>query len=177
MATSTIPPVPRPPALDFRLTTDRAAALARGRAWRRFLRSFGRRGSTPVRPLAAAFTTLGLAGLLLAALPVLPFGGAAMYQAPAGGASEARDLNRASHEITVEAPGMPTLDPLGLKAQEPGTENLAAAAGEPAAIDEAQTGNGPTGSSGPTPLVVLSVGFLGAGLGLLLLRRAALRLR
>ena len=76
-ATRHLPPAPRPPALDFRLTPDRAAALARGRGWRRFLRPFGRTGIGAVRPLAAAFTTLGVAGLLLAALPMLPFAGAA----------------------------------------------------------------------------------------------------
>ena len=65
-ATRHLPAPVRPPAMDFRITPDRAAELARGGLWRRLLRPFGRPGSGTIRPLAAAFTTLGLAGLMLA---------------------------------------------------------------------------------------------------------------
>jgi len=74
-ATRHLPAPVRPPAMDFRITADRAAELARGGLWRRLLRPFGRPGSGAIRPLAAAFTTLGLAGLMLAALPSIQLGG------------------------------------------------------------------------------------------------------
>jgi hypothetical protein len=70
-----LPAPARPPTMDFRITPDRAAELARGGLWRRLLRPFGRPGRGTVRPLAAAFTTLGLAGLMLAALPSIQLGG------------------------------------------------------------------------------------------------------
>jgi hypothetical protein len=74
-ATRHLPAPVRPPAMDFRITPDRAAELARGGLWRRLLRPFGRPGSSTLRPIAAAFTTLGLAGLMLATLPNLQLGG------------------------------------------------------------------------------------------------------
>ena len=74
-ATRHLPAPVRPPTMDFRITPDRVAELARGGLWRRLLRPFGRPGSGTIRPLAAAFTTLGLAGLMLAALPSIQLGG------------------------------------------------------------------------------------------------------
>jgi len=74
-ATRHLPAPVRPPAMDFRITPDRAIELARGGLWRRLLRPFGQPGSGAIRPLAAAFTTLGLAGLMLATLPNLQLGG------------------------------------------------------------------------------------------------------
>ena len=58
-------PAPR----DFRLTSEQAAHLRGGSWWRRLARSL----VTPRgvgRPLATAFTTLGLVGLLVGSLPV-----------------------------------------------------------------------------------------------------------
>jgi len=65
-----------PPAIavprDFRLTPDQAARLRRGSAWQRLLRPFGAGGIAGLRPLGAALTTLGLAGILLTASPLVP---------------------------------------------------------------------------------------------------------
>ena len=81
--------------MDFRITPERAAELARGGLWRRLLQPFGRPGSGAIRPLAAAFTTLGLAGLMLAALPNIQLGGSSAgdrYLSPIGQAVESRDM-------------------------------------------------------------------------------------
>jgi hypothetical protein len=177
-----LPAAPRPPALDFRLTPDRAASLARGHRWRQFLRPFGRTGIGAVRPLAATFTTLGVAGLLLAALPMLPSAGSATFQAVPAGSSEARDADHETFALTMLPSGDLTGGPLGLKVREPavgGAPNVASSdeAALGAAASGVGTGDGPEGSGGPTSLVILSIGFLGAGLGLFLLRRAAVRLR
>jgi len=52
---------------DFRIDAQQAARLRGGR-WRRFLGTAGLAGWNP-RPVAAAFTTLGIAGLLIAIVP------------------------------------------------------------------------------------------------------------
>lgn len=67
-ATRTLP-APTGRIRDFQLEPDQADRLRRGSWLRRVLRPFGAAGS-PARPLAAAFTTLGIAGLLFAT--VLP---------------------------------------------------------------------------------------------------------
>ncbi len=59
---------------DFRLTEDDSARL-RPRGWRRALHAFVEPRLSFTRPLAMGLTTLGVAGLLLAAVP-LPFGSA-----------------------------------------------------------------------------------------------------
>src|SRR5262245_43957955 len=68
---------------DFRLTVDQAARLRRGSWLRRVLEPFARTRSA-VRPMAAALTGLGFAGLLVANLSLL--GGVASAPAPAGNA-------------------------------------------------------------------------------------------
>jgi hypothetical protein len=181
-ATRGLPPAQRPATLDFRLSPERAASLARGRGWRRFLRPFGRTGMGAVRPLAATFTTLGVAGLLLAALPTLPFTGVATLQTAPGGSAETREANRQSFALATVPPSDLTVGPLDLKAQAPaigGASNVAASdeAALSAPTGGIDPGDGSEGSGDPAPLVILSVGFLGAGLGLFLLRRAAIRLR
>jgi len=74
-------PAPIAPARDFRLTDAQAAGLRRGSWLRAALRPFGASRSA-VRPVAAAFTSLGVAGLLVATL--LP----ALLGQAAGGAPE-----------------------------------------------------------------------------------------
>ena len=77
-----IPPLRR----DFRLTPDDAARL-RPTGWRRILAAFATPRLSFTQPLAAGLTTLGVAGLLLAALPsAVPTGSPA--QAPASDAME-----------------------------------------------------------------------------------------
>ena len=58
-------PAPAVPARDFRLAPEQAARLQRGSWLRVALRPFAASGSA-VRPMAAGFTSLGLAGLLVA---------------------------------------------------------------------------------------------------------------
>jgi hypothetical protein len=105
-ATRHLPAPVRPPAMDFRITAHRAAELARGGLWRRLLGPFGRSGSPAIRPLAAAFTTLGVAGLLFATLPNLPLGGATGggYLTTVGQSGETRDITAASVEPEVAVP-------------------------------------------------------------------------
>ena len=86
-ATRTLPAPANPH--DFRLTQSDAASLRRGGWIKSLLRPFASPDST-VRPLARAFTSLGVAGLLIAnILPVLLGGfgsaGAAPALAPAAG--------------------------------------------------------------------------------------------
>jgi hypothetical protein len=190
--THTVPAPFRAPARDFRISPERAATLARGGLWRRLLRPFARPGGA-ARPLSLAFTTLGVAGLLLAALPTLPLGGgdALMVQAP-----EMTDGRNAAQP--TEAPefvASPGNDTSG-EYQPDDTDYGAAASPDavPGAGAGQGTGAGPTaqptdgkvsptsevvgdGSSGPSPLVLLSVAFLAAGLGLVLLRLTARQLR
>ena len=99
-ATRTIaaPTAPR----DFRLTEAQAAGLRR-RGWiKSLLRPFASPHS-PVRPMAMAFTSLGLAGLLVAnILPALFFGGAA--SAPGLGSQAAGPAASAGSAEVTEAP-------------------------------------------------------------------------
>ena len=72
---------------DFRLTPEQAARLDRGRGWRRLLQPLAS-GASWTRPLAAALTTLGLAGVLLTT--VLPgLGGLGASSAAASAAPAA----------------------------------------------------------------------------------------
>src|SRR5262249_22899245 len=74
-ATRQLPP-PLARRRDFQLTQDHAARLRRGSWLRAALRPFGATGSR-ARPMAATFTTLGIAGLLVAGLLPSLSGGAA----------------------------------------------------------------------------------------------------
>jgi hypothetical protein len=69
-------PAPDMPARDFRLHPEQADRLRRGSWLRAALRPFAARRSA-VRPMAAAFTSLGLAGLLVATVIPSLFGSAA----------------------------------------------------------------------------------------------------
>jgi hypothetical protein len=76
---------------DYTLTADQAARL-RGSAWRRFIGVFGSPRDALSRPLAVGLTTLGIAGLLVASLPSMSFGGASSASGPTaqpGASSEA----------------------------------------------------------------------------------------
>jgi len=210
VATRQLPAPARPSELDYRISAERASQLRRGAIWRRLLRPFGRSGGATVRPLAAAFTTLGLAGLLLAALPSLQLGGAASgFLAQSAPSSAPRDaLGRTSAPEVVGPGGAPTPAATGGdtaggeptidtttdygpavtaddKGAVPSAEANSQATTAPSREDDDGVDGGSTsgesgaigGSGGPSPLVILSLGLLGAGLGLFLLRRVALRLR
>jgi hypothetical protein len=192
-STHELPAPLRPPVRDFRISPERAATLARGGFWRRVLRPFARPGGAS-RPLALAFTTLGMAGLLLATLPSMPLNGGddlTMVQAPAG--SDGR--NAAQPTEMPEVAASPDIDTSGGEYQPDGVDTGAGASPGPGKGAGAGQGSGarptaePTGgkvvpevaviddtTSGPSPLVLLSVAFLAAGLGLVLLRLTARRL-
>jgi hypothetical protein len=75
---------------DFTLTTSDAARL-RGSRWRRLIAAIGSSRDVFSRPLAIGLTTLGVAGLLVASVP-MPFGAggatAERAAAPIGAATE-----------------------------------------------------------------------------------------
>jgi hypothetical protein len=74
-ATRDLPRTARSPR-DFRITADQAERLHRGSRLRTLLRPFASARSA-TRPLAAAFTSVGVAGLLVAAFVPAMLGGAA----------------------------------------------------------------------------------------------------
>ena len=78
-ATRTLPVEAAP--RDFRITAEQAARLRRTGWLAALLRPFGARASA-ARPLATAFTTLGLVGVFVAILLPGMFGGAALSAAP-----------------------------------------------------------------------------------------------
>jgi hypothetical protein len=202
-ATRHLPAPGRPAALDFRISPERASALGRGSLWRRLLRPFGRSGSGTVRPLAAALTTIGFAGLMLAALPSIQLGSgsAALVAAPTGqetpadaqaptfepevvpGAATAGPTERdtAGGDSTIDTsggygPAVPTADDMGAIATPAANDQGAKNDGVGGSEGDGRTAGVTGGPGGPTPLVIVSLGFLGAGLGLFVVRRIALRL-
>jgi hypothetical protein len=209
-ATTALPATRRP--RDFRLTQADAARLRPG-GWRQFLRRFGDPDLSFTRPLAMGLTTLGIAGLLLTALPggfgfgsggasilstvgnrvTLPeAGGGAYYGSPPAasgilGAAPSPAIGMAPNTApsAVEsspASGPPSGDRSGFTKSsgtaDQGAQALpeSAAPAERATLGPAAIASPPDAGGGPSPLFVLSVVVLLAGLGLGGLRRAARRL-
>jgi hypothetical protein len=174
-ATRELPAHSRP--RDFRLTPEVAERLRRG-GWRRLLHALGGPSFAFVRPMGAALTTLGLAGLLLASLPGVQLGGSA--SAPAGGAT-ASEMPAAA-PATGDAAGAPrpqggvdqeflnnaggSFDP-SEQAPDQARGNDADPAGRDAAIAQ---------RSADTTLMILSGSFVIVGLALFGLRWSARRL-
>jgi hypothetical protein len=84
-ATRDLPTPPRP--RDFRLTPDDATRL-RPAGWRRILHALAGPSFAFARPMGAALSTLGLAGLMLTAIPGVQLSGAASAPAPDGQGQE-----------------------------------------------------------------------------------------
>ncbi len=207
-ASRSLPAPSRPPGLDFRLSPDQASRLAAGGWWRRLLQPFGPTAAASWRPMAAALTTLGLAGLLLAALPNLQLGaggaagilstvGASVPGSAAGGAaasSDPRVLGPAAQPTPAPTTDRTNVDTAGGPiSSAPGT--VSGNTAEPAGPASPSASSGDAyegvvaspqgsksivtespGSSGPAPLMVVSLILVGAGLGLFALRLAARRL-
>jgi hypothetical protein len=132
---------------DFTLSAADAERL-RPRGLRRWLGLVGTSRDTITRPLAFGFTTLGLVGLLLTTVPTaLPMGGA-------GAASSAAPA------LTEEAAG-PTEGGFEQSIGDPDVTAMPAPPTMPA--------------ERPDPVVLLSGGFLAAGVGLLVVRRSRAR--
>jgi hypothetical protein len=177
--------MPAPAARDFRITADQARRLQRGNGLRRLLRPFGAGGIPSLRPMAAAFTTLGVAGLLFTL--VLP-GMTTLRLGTSGGAP-------AAVSAPVGAGDAATSDPRTKDNATPLTELNGAgsppAVASPAAADfgtrastqpvpqvPTQDSSTPTASVSPwSPTAVLSVLLLAVGVLLFVLRLAAFRLR
>jgi hypothetical protein len=196
-ATHDLPPARRP--RDFFLTPADAERL-RPRGLRRLLAAFAA-PTAPIRPLATGLTTLGVAGLLLAALPgILPFGGAASMplatvgdsvtpeQAegeppaaapssapePGTGVQQGRDTSGDSDGFGSGSGGDPsggTDSAAGGEAPEDGGVRLDSDDDAPGFEPLALADDG-----GPSVLAVLSGSFLIVGLGLFALRRTGRRL-
>ncbi len=192
-ATRTLPAPAR--TRDFRLSDEQAERL-RPKGWRRFVAGFGSPRLAFTRPLGVGLATVGLAGLLLTA--VAP--GQPAILGPVGSATEAganaeRDVQGdfqgesevpQAPEATAEPPA-PAIDgaPTGGPATSPVPGDAAVPtaktddAGPQDGNDGAGSGDGaePGGSNGPAVpwLPIGSVALAGAGIGLLLLRRAGQR--
>jgi hypothetical protein len=129
---------------DLRLTLADASRLQRQR-WQRLVAMIGTPRDALTRPLALSFTGLGLAGLLLTAVPAgLPMGAA-------GGAAPEQDR-------TMVAAG--SAAPLSTAAQPPNTEPATGAH---------------DGAAPPNPWPGLSFGLLTIGALLFAVRRVARR--
>jgi predicted lipid-binding transport protein (Tim44 family) len=183
-----IPATPTPARpRDLRLTQADADRLRRT-GWRRFLGFFGSARDGISRPLAIGFTTLGLAGLMVATLPSMSLGGGAQsVLAPAGASVEqAQPAAGAAGEAygsdrSAAASGAAASQPVdGAAASEPADAGVfsganpdelgrleAAGDGAPALSDDA---------TGLSVLFVVAGMLLIAGLGLFALRWSARRL-
>ena len=191
---------------DYRLSPEQAARLHR-RSWlRTILAPFAGAGSA-VRPIATAFTSLGLVGLLV--VSVLPgmLGGAASLaperQSTGGGSPQVSGAAAAPSSGGAGALAAPTAAPAGPK-------DVAAASTVPAAVAPGKNGStatrnpeavfgandnvsspGPPADAGQespgstalpssipvNPLLLGSLALLAIGLGLFALRFAGRRLR
>ena len=190
-------PAPVMATRDFRLTPAQADRLQRGSWLRAALRPFGSARSA-TRPMAAAFTSLGIAGLLVAT--VLPglFGSAASPSfGQEGAAAGAPNATAAPVGGALGAADAPTPDVRegnvdnGASADpdqaSPGTKVDSAATNPPAVVvvgadDTGNDGNQVTSerisaTSPPNLLLLGSFGLLAAGLVLFGLRFAGRRLR
>lgn len=147
---SALPARPR----DFTLTAEEARRLRPG-GWRGLWSAVGSARDTLTRPLAVGITTLGFAGLLLAAAPTLLLG--------VGGAS-----NQAAPEMAQAAASLL-----------PSDRTVGAASGEPAAptslSDPPDEVSAAPPAEGPSPTLLLSLGLLLVGSGLFAVRRIAVR--
>lgn len=182
-ALAAFPRTMAPPAgRDFRITRERARELRSGGRLRGWLRPFGDGGFQGIRPLATAFTSLGVAGLLFAVL--LPgmggFGIGSGSQALTNGAG-----GSAPEVATKDASGSPSTafnsssltpgDVVGPTA----TIDLAFRSSSPPAPQVVTDNSRSSGAAvwPPSPLAALSLSLLAIGVVLFGLRLAAHRLR
>jgi len=169
-----------PAARDFRIMPDQARRLQRGHGLRRLLRPFGAGGMPSLRPVAAAFTTLGVAGLLFTV--VLP--GMSTFQATTGSApaavsgpgaagaaaSIATSKENASTSLP-KAPGGAAASP------RPADLSVASSARPIPQVPSVSPATPVVSASGWSPAAVLSLLLLAVGVFLFTLRLAAQRLR
>jgi hypothetical protein len=181
--------IPAPAARDFRISPDQARRLQRGNGLRRILRPFGPGGLPSLRPLSAAFTTLGVAGLLFTF--VLP--GMTSFQArlgdvpqaasaPAGAGNAAASIPTTKENANTYLPAAPR-DALASPAAGASPGSVDFGSGRilgPAQQSSSQDTATPTPTasvSAWSPTAALSVVLLAVGVLLFVLRLAAYRLR
>lgn len=197
-AATRVVPAPAIRTQDFRLSPEQAARLQRGSWLRSILRPFAGTGSS-VRPMAAAFSSLGVAGLLVAmvlpgmlslsasapqerdtagAAPVLT--GVPANAPEPGGPAAASPIT--DQQFGAESSGAPD-DNAGEGSVQNASNPPAAVGGQPqpSAEELIIDGGNPTlaiaDTSPPSLLIIASLAFLAVGLGLFGLRFAARRLR
>jgi hypothetical protein len=185
-ATRALPHDARAPR-DFRIGAEQAERLHRGSWLRGLLRPFASARSA-ARPMAAAFTSVGVAGLLVATVVPALLGGAA---APVGGASA---QGPAATVAPVAAPANPEAGDPGAAAasgdvtyvrqgEDSGMEVAVDGGFNEGIRDEVLTSGGKGSderrsiAESPNLLVLGSIGLLFVGLALFGLRLAARRLR
>jgi hypothetical protein len=182
-AVRALPARPSAAPRDYRLSADQARRLGRGSVWRRLLRPFAATRSG-IRPLAASLTSLGLAGVLVAAL------------LPALGSPALSGVTRNAAPVPAEVPqntnapgrgedsavngGGPTSSagdlPYAQQASGAPKEGLPGYAGaEPGAPSDLSVTSAPVGLL--TWIWIGSTALLAVGLALFGLRIAARRLR
>jgi hypothetical protein len=180
---------------DFSLSAEDAARL-RTHGWRGLVGALAGPRSAALKPLATGLTTLGIAGLLLAALPAIQLGGSAASPtgpaAPAAAASggdlgsdtsgfgpAATSAPSRLRGFTAESAPPRDSVPVSRPAASPFATGQEGGDEGPAELDGAQSGQPePPAAVGraPSPLAVLSGAFLVLGLGLFGLRWTARRL-
>jgi hypothetical protein len=150
-------PSSRPAPRDMRLSVEQASRLRRGRLWRVLLRPFGTAGLPGLRPLAATLTTLGLAGLLMTAIPLGLGAGSASMALPG---SRAVDTNAgeagvpggsvtpaaAASSSTAYGPDATPTTPQAAESQAPASLDSAGAQASPGAVFSDVAVKGATGS-------------------------------
>lgn len=185
-ATRSLPALATAPR-DFRLSPEQAASLQRGSWLRAALAPFSATRSA-VRPMATAFTSLGLAGLLVAT--VLP----GLLGSPASLSGPERNRAATGAEAT-SAPAAPVIGPgqpvpaaqSGAPGDEFGVKDNDAATNAPEAAFGGGTSTGSTAGQSdgtgrdyettpPNPLLIGSLALLAVGLLLFGLRFAGRRL-
>ena len=172
---------------DMRISAAKAAELRRGGLWRRLLRPFGSEGIASLRPLAAALTTLGLAGILLTAIPFgFGLGGAA--SAPyfnSIGSAAGQAVSAAPVAAVPKASEAPAPEDGDTRTVSAASAQAPETAPDMAVHDGGGTADQLTGQGVPTlsgglpqlsPLAWISLVLIVAGIGLFALRFIARRI-
>lgn len=178
---------------DFSLSAEDAARLRRS-GWRGFLRTLAGPRSAALRRLATGLTTLGIAGLLLAALPAMQLGssaGSPIGAAVPAASSEVRTNSDTNYPLPAASTGPGRVGAQSAESAPP-RDILPASrpVASPLEVDTAGGDEGPvmpdkatpmqreTAPVGPavSPLAVLSGAFLALGVFLFGIRWTARRL-
>ncbi|MES2208744.1 MAG: hypothetical protein V4515_00940 [Chloroflexota bacterium] len=165
-------PAPRPLGRDYRISADDADRLGRRAGWRRILRPFAARRASILGPVAATLMTLGLAGFLVSTGTPFPFG--------TGGTTGQDAALRPSMASTApEASGRESVGGLdyGVAGASKAPWDVSEGVNPPVSDDSKQaTPDGvPTAAAGRAWLPVVSGLLVLVGIGVLALRRMALR--